>query len=147
MAHKEQAPIDKESMVQLVSTIFADLNIGMLIYQLEEPGNASSLRLLYANEAASHYTGADLTGRVGKRILEAFPALKDSDIPQSFHDIAHERRSRNLGSFEYDGDKAIERSHYAIKAFPMPSDCVGVAFENISVRKKVSDLVRQRPKK
>ena len=143
MASDERATIDRDSMVNLVSMIFAELNIGMLIYQVEDKGDESSLRLLYANKAASAYTGTDLSERVGKRILEAFPALEGSDVPTAFLEVAVGGRSRNLGSFEYSGDQTIERSHYSIKAFPMPSDCVGVAFENITVRKKVEDMLRQ----
>lgn len=132
-----------EAMTTVVSSIFTNLNIGLLIYQLEVPDEPRMLRLVYVNEAASNYTGADLRHRVGKYILDAFPGLAGSDLPRTYADIARGGRPVDLGSFEYPGDEAIEHSYYSVKAFPMPNDCVGIVFENITVRKQVQEMVRK----
>jgi len=40
------------------------------------------------------------------------------------------------------GDDNLERHYYAVKAFPMPNACVGVVFENISLRKKMDEMLK-----
>jgi hypothetical protein len=80
--------MDIDSMMDAVSSIFSELNIGLLIYHLEEEDNPRSLKLLYANRVASTYTGADLSERVGRHIVDAFPALANSHLPEVFSDVA-----------------------------------------------------------
>lgn len=136
-------PPNLEEIKQWVSAILAEVNVGLLIYHLEDASNSDSLRLLYANKAASEFTGADLGALVGRRILEAFPGLAEGDLPQAYADVVRNGRSLELGTTEYEGDDRVEQGFYSVKAFPMPSRCVGVIFENITVRKKVEELVKK----
>jgi hypothetical protein len=132
-----------EAMTDVVASIFTNLNVGLLIYQLEVNGEPRTLRLIYVNEAASDYTGADLAPRVGKFILDAFPGLAGSELPRTYAEVASGGRPVDLGSFEYPGDESIGHSYYSVKAFPMPHDCVGIIFENITVRKQVQEMVKK----
>lgn len=132
-----------DAMMRFVSSVLAELNIGLLIFHLEDPSEAHSLRLLYANHAASEYTEADLTPLIGQTILEAFPALTDSGLPETYAEVVRNQKSCNVGAFEYEGDGNVAKGHYAVKAFPMPNDCVGIAFENITVRRQLEDLVKK----
>jgi hypothetical protein len=84
-----------------------------------------------------------LGARVGQRILEAFPPLADSHLPDLYADVVRQNRSREAGAFEFPGDDEVERGYYAIKAFPMPRDCVGVAFENVTLRKRLEEIVAE----
>ncbi len=143
MDKKDQRSSPIEEMTTVVSSIFSNLNIGLLIYQLEVQDEPRTLRLVYVNEAASAFTGADLTRRVGKYILDAFPGLAGSELPRTYADVAKGGRPVDLGSFEYPGDEAIEHSYYSVKAFPMPNTCAGIVFENITVRKQVQEMVRK----
>lgn len=139
----EKRKAEIEAMTNVVSSIFTNLNVGLLIYQLEVPGEPRTLRLVYVNEAASNYTGADLTRRTGRFILDAFPGLAGSDLPRTYADVASGAKPVDLGSFEYPGDESIGHSYYAVKAFPMPHNCVGIIFENITVRKQVQEMVKK----
>ncbi len=145
MGHLEQFDsFDRDTIIKLADLLLGELNIGMLIFSLDFPDDPNSLKLLYANQAGSDYTGTDLSERVGKTILEAFPGLEGTSLPEEYAGVALSRRPRSLGSFEYDGDSTIERSFYSVKAFPMPHQCVGVAFENITARKKLEALLKSR---
>lgn len=138
--------VDFDTMVNLVSSILSELNVGLLIYRLEDPRKPDSLRLAYANRVASEYTRADLSGLIGKTIGEAFPALADSELPELYAEVARTRHPRNVGAFAYPGDERVGPGHYAVKAFPMPNDCVGIVFENITVRKQLEDLLKRQRK-
>lgn len=139
----KSTPPNLEDIKQWVSAILAEVNIGLLIYHLEDAADSKSLRLLYTNKAASEFTGADLSQLEGKRILDAFPALADGELPEAYADVVRNGRSIELGTTEYGGDDRVEQGFYSVKAFPMPSQCVGVIFENITVRKKVEELVKK----
>ncbi len=136
-------PPSVQTVVNAVSSLFAELNTGLLIYYLVDPGEPHSLTLVYANTMASRCTGTDVSRLVGKTIDEAFPALKDTDLPEAYAEVSTGKPSVNFGAFEYKGDERIEQSYFAVKAFPMPARCVGIVFENITLRKKVDELVRK----
>lgn len=132
-----------DAVVNTVASVFAELNTGLLIYHLGDPDEPGSLVLVYANAAASKYTGADLEAFVGNTIGEAFPSLSDTHIPSTYAQVSAGGKSVNLGAFEYKGDAHVQPGYFAIKAFPMPARCVGVVFENITLRKKLERLVQR----
>lgn len=134
--------LDQETMIRFVSLMFEQLNIGLLIYHLEDDDLPDSLRLKYANPAAGTYTGADLSPRIGKTILDAFPGMANTSLPDDYAEIVRSRKPRNFGVFEYRGDDDIDHSYYAVKAFPIPNNCLGVVFDNITARKKLESLVK-----
>ncbi|MGH7451752.1 MAG: hypothetical protein ACRENG_10430, partial [bacterium] len=74
-------------MASLIDAVFSEMNIGLLIYQMEDLNQASSLKLIYANRQASKYTGIDLSQQIGKPILEVFPSLAATDLPQIFAEV------------------------------------------------------------
>ena len=118
------------AILSFVDSIFSEINMGLLIYHLETPGDESQFRLIYANREASHCTGADLQEMVGKLILDAFPSLAKTDLPSTYLEIAEKKEPQGLGVVEYE-DEHLERRKYRVKAFPMPSACVGVLFETL----------------
>jgi hypothetical protein len=118
------------AILSFIDAIFRELNMGLFIYYMEHLDVPSSLKLIYANKEASRATGADLRQHIGKRIFEAFPNLAQSQIPKLFAEVANRKESRRVDEFEY-ADEKLKRRSYRVKAFPMPSDCVGVLFERI----------------
>jgi len=133
MADKYYVLPEYSAILSVVDAIFHHLNHGLLIYHLENPDRDDSLRLIYANQQASRYTGTDLQNRVGKPILQAFPGLAKGTLVADYAAVARTNRSRELGRVEY-VDGGIEPSSYTVKAFPMPGLCVGVLFESSDPR-------------
>ena len=134
---------DVDALVHFIGSIFADINLGLIVYHLEDPAEATSLRMVYVNHEASRYTGADLSGLVGKTILDAFPNLAETELPETYARVATEKKPEKLGTIAY-GDEHLEQSYYAVKAFPLPNGCMGVLFENITLRKQLSEKVQHR---
>lgn len=133
---------DLDTMTSLIDAIFSEMNVGLIVYQVENWNARDSLKLVYANKQASKYIGSDLRQMLGKYILEAFPALRQTDIPEQYLEVAQTKQSRTIGAFEY-GDVNVGKNYYALKAFPMPNDCVGVLFENITMRKQMEEMIKQ----
>ncbi len=131
-----------EVLVCIIDEVLGDFNMGLLIYHLENLGDPRTLKLIYANPAASRYTGVDLQPRVGKYIAEAFPPLTNTELPKAFQEVILKKEAARIGMVEY-SDHEIGRSAYSVKAFPMPNQCVGVVFENIALRKQVDALLKK----
>ncbi len=147
MSHSKPSPaLDFDTMVDVVSSILSEFNMGLLIYHLEDDDDPLSLRLAFANRVASEYTHADLSDRIGLTIGEAFPALATSELPEIYAEVAREKHSRNVGAYEYAGDSQVGRGFYAVKAFPMPHNSVGIVFENITVRKRLEEMLKRQQK-
>ena len=94
---------DIQSMISCIEAVFSEMNTGLVVYQLEDPATSSSLKLVYANQQAAKYAGLDFKPLLGKRILEAFPMLAHSGIPEQYAEVAKTKRACNLGAFEYSG--------------------------------------------
>lgn len=118
------------AILSFVDAVFVELNMGLFVYHVEDPTAPSSLRLIYANREASRCTGADMQPLVGRRILEAFPQLATTDIPRTYLEVATQQQSRRVGVVQYQDDN-LPPARYRVKAFPMPSDCVGILFERV----------------
>ncbi len=135
-----------QTMTSMIDAVFSEMNIGLVVYQLEDPAASSSLKLVYANKQAAKYADTDFNPLIGKYVLEAFPMLAHTGVPEQYAEVVKTRRSCNLGAFEYASGET-GKSYYALKAFPMPNDCVGVLFENITVRKQLEEMVKQQAEK
>ncbi|NUO78796.1 PAS domain-containing protein [candidate division KSB1 bacterium] len=132
---------DLDTMTGLIDAVFSEMNLGLLIYQMEDLDDVGTLKLVYANKQASKYTGTDLSILVGKYLAEAFPPLAQTDIPQQYAQVIRSKQSRTIGALQY-GDVNVDHGYYAIRAFPMPNDCAGILLENITLRKQLEDLVK-----
>ena len=113
-----------DSLISLIDELFADFNMGFLIYHIEDLNDVRTLKLIYANQEASKYTGADLQPRVGKYIHEAFPALEATEIPKAFHDVILKKEAMRIGMVDY-SDEQVEKALTQLKPFPCPINVWG----------------------
>jgi len=116
------------AILTFVDAIFAEINIGLLIYYVKDPTKIGSAKLIYANKQASRCTGTDLRHRVGMLIFEAFPGLEGTDASAAFQKVVNTGESSRVGLVEY-GDEDVKHAKYSTRAFPMPNSCLGVIFE------------------
>ena len=128
-----------QAEMQLYADAVHGMQLGFQIWQLESAADPYSLRLIVTNPAASELTGIPVEDILGKSILEAFPALAATKIPQTYADVVRSRQKYDLREVSYE-DERVEKSIFSVKAFPLPDRCVGVAFENITVRKQQEAL-------
>jgi len=119
------------AILSFIDAIFSEINIGLLIYHVENVADIQTARLIYANKQASKYTGTDLQELVGKFIFEAFPGLADTEIRRLYSEVVTEKQARLVGVIEY-SDERVKYGRYSTRAFPMPSSCLGVAFTEAS---------------
>ncbi len=119
--------------VKLYQDIAQNMTSGLYVYHLEKPDDPQSLRMVIANPKAGDLTGVAPQAIMGRHIGEAFPNLLETDIPQTYAELAKfggEWSSEDL----YYGDNRVVSSAYSVKAFGLPGNQVGVTFENITAR-------------
>ncbi len=113
-------------IVGVLDALLSELNVGLFIYHLGDPDDAKTLKLVYANREAARSTGLDIDKRLGKFILDAFPPLGETDLPQTFKEVVTTQTPRRI---EVPYAEEGKRVDYSVRAFPMPANCLGVLFE------------------
>lgn len=139
---KSQQIRSVEDLLSVMEQVFADMNVGILIYHLEDAKDERKLRFIYANREAAIYTRVDLQPRIGKYILDAFPSLRQTELPRQYFELAKKKGSRQIGVVKY-ADEEMQSGAYAVKAFSLPADCVCVLFEDVAIRKQVDEMMRK----
>jgi len=128
----ERRQVDES--VRLYDQIVENMQIGLYVYHLENMDDDSTLRAIASNPAATKFTGLEMADVLGMTIDEIFPNLRSKNIPQAFASVIRSQKAVELEDLDCDESGRITRA-LSIKAFPLPSNCVGVAFENITDRK------------
>ncbi len=124
-----------KATAQLYAEAVENMQVGLYIWQLADFEDPASLVMVATNPAASAFTGIPIKDVIGKRILEVFPALADTDILETYAGVVKSKMMVDLGEISY-GDDRIKQSTFAVKAFPLTEACVGVSFDDITERKK-----------
>lgn len=133
-----------QDRVQLYDDIVKRMQMGLLVWHLADLNDVQSFMLVECNPAAQEMfqLPGQLADFIGKPMKEVFPDLLESAFPKIYADIVRSSKERDLGEVRY-GDRKIPHGFYAIKAFPLPNQCVGLVFENISDRKQAEDALQQ----
>ena len=130
----ERRQVDES--VRLYDQIVENMQIGLYVYHLENIDDDSTLRAIASNPAATLFTGLEMADVLGMTIDEIFPQLRSKNIPQAFASVIRTQKAVELEDIDCDEGGRITRA-FSIKAFPLPNNCVGVAFENITARKRL----------
>ncbi|MEG4228892.1 PAS domain-containing protein [Microcoleus sp. N9_B2] len=128
----ERRQVDES--VRLYDQIVENMQIGLYVYHLENIDDDSTLRAIASNPAATRFTGLEMADVLGMTIDEIFPHLRSKNIPQAFASVILGQKAVEVEDIDCDEDGRITRA-FSIKAFPLPNNCVGVAFENITASK------------
>lgn len=107
------APHRLAEITQLAEEFFELAPIGMAILRLEDPADPASLRIIALNPAAH--------------------AASDVPAAAQLVEVMRSGVAANLGDRPGQHDPA---RLFTVTAFPMPPDCVGLLFEDITERRK-----------
>jgi PAS domain S-box-containing protein len=130
-----------EESLHQASDIINNMQIGLYVYELENPEDDRSLRMVAANPASGALTAVRPQNLTGKYIDEIFPSLRAVGIPKRFADVVRTGRAGEFEDVYYTNERNLE-SAYSVKAFPLPNQRVGVTFDNITERKLTDIALR-----
>jgi len=110
------------------ANVLDHMQIGVYVARLDDPRDAKTLRLVAANPAASQVTGVRDSEAIGRRPEEAFPALSHLDLSGTLAEVVRSGVQVTL-------DNVVTRdTAYAVHAFPLPDQGVGLTIEDITDR-------------
>ncbi len=135
-----------EQALQQSADIVHNIQLGIYIYQLENPDDDRSLRMISANPATEHLTGIPVEDKIGKTIDENFPGLREKGIPQLYAEVIRTQKPIEIEDIAYEDDRVIS-SAFSVKAFPLPNKQIGVSFEKITDRKRTEEALRKSEEK
>ena len=123
--------------IQLYADLVQAVQMGISVWNVSDPDDFGSIRLVASNHEASRQASVDLASAIGKSILEILPALRDSKLPALIAAVARDRVVRD----EPELRSVLERAHVmSVKAFPLGERTVGLAVDDVSVRVRAAHL-------
>lgn len=135
----ESSPV--ETAPDFLADLFRNVPVGMYVYELENPDDDRSLRLIAANPAATVFTGVKAEDIVGRRIDECFPGLRAKGIPRRYAEVVRSGRPTELDAFQYQ-DQRVSASVFSVKAFPLDRSRMCVVFEDITEQRRAESTLR-----
>lgn len=120
--------------------IFENIRVGLYICKLEDINDDKTLKVIGGNQAAADFTGVSIKDIIEKTLDESFPGLREKGIPQLYAEVIRSGEAKILEDLYY-GDDRVKYGAFSVKIFPLPNNCVGVSFENITERKQIEKLL------
>ncbi|HUR55624.1 MAG TPA: PAS domain S-box protein, partial [Gemmataceae bacterium] len=129
-----------ENAVRLFADVTEHIPVGLLVYQLDA-ADPPTLRVRSGNPFAARVLGVPLGEAAGRLVTDVFPAIPD-ELVRRYATVAASGVPDDLGEFRYGDDRVAER-WWAVQAFPLPERSVGVAFQDVTDRKRAENEVRR----
>ena len=124
--------LPSQTILGLYPEIMRELSVGVVLMLLEDPSDVKTFRIVDANRAAAEITGSPLQMLIGKTLAD-FPKLLETPIPGQWLAALRSGEALNLGEIAY-GDEHIRKGVYSVQVFPLSSNFLGVAFEDVTDR-------------
>ena len=132
-----------EQALLQAANIFNNIQQGLLIYRLDDLNDDKSLRMIAVNPASTQLLGFSENDMIGKTLDEIFPNLRKRKIPQQYAEVVRTQIPIEFDDVFYE-DNEVSAGSFSAKVFPLPDQCVGIAFENVSERRKTELELRDR---
>ncbi len=128
--------LSERTSLRQAANVLDHMQLGVYVARLDDPKDERTMRLVSANPAASTVTGVRDSDALGRRPEEAFPALAHLDLSGILAEVVRSGVRVTLDNV-VTGDTA-----YAVHAFALPDQGVGLAIEDISERNRVEQRTR-----
>jgi len=129
-----------QTVLGLYPELVRELPVGVVLLLLEDPSDVKTFKIVDANPAAAEMTGSTTRTLLGKTLAD-FPKLLDTSVPGQWLAALRSGAPRDLGEISY-GDERIRQGVYSVRVFPLSSNFLGVAFENVTDRNVADRMLR-----
>src|SRR5258708_25130306 len=141
-AHEANSAVSlqDQTILGLFPEFLRELPVGVVLLLLEDPSDARTFRIVDANRAAAEIAGSTIQMLIS-RTLADFPKLLETPIPGQCLTALRSGQALNLGEISY-GDERVRHGVYSVRVFPLSSNFLGVAFEDVTERKLAERILR-----
>ena len=132
----ETARTEAESSVRGYADFIEGIPIALAILRLDDLDDAGSIRVVIGNPASVQLVGLVREEVIGRRLSDLFDA--DPELLENLADVV-----RLNASFERPSiDLAMQDGIYALRALPLPDQCIGISLEDVTKRARVAESLR-----
>jgi len=121
----------RDEQLRLHADIVKHIQIALAVWEVGDPDDPSTVRLVAYNPAAEAVARTTLPDKIGNSVVEIFPYAARGQTPELLTSVARDGRVREVvvdrSRNPIDPHRAV-----AMKAFPLPGKRVGLAVEDIT---------------
>lgn len=121
------AELRRDERLRLFAEIVDHMELGLSIWRTD----AGAFRLVASNVANERMTGIALAS-IGQPLATCFPAANESEIPRLLASVDAAHAHRELSTCRL--AKLPGAPTFAVKAFALPDQCVGLVLEDVTLR-------------
>jgi two-component system, cell cycle sensor histidine kinase and response regulator CckA len=130
-----------DKQLQMHTDILAQMPAAVMVWQLDDLDDSTSLRLVFANREANVATGCSLDDCIGIRFSDvACSPAAISDV-EPYASVARTGIPEDLGEHP-SSHQPNARRWYHVQALPLPDRCVGVVFQDVTERRALTEQLR-----
>lgn len=136
MIARDLAPSPREVHLMRCAEVVEAMQLGLHVYQLEDLSDDQTLRVVQVNPASHRITGLREADLIGGTIDENYPDVRPRNLAQFCVDVVRNQRPVEMEEL-FEDRTSGRKLTFAIKVFPLSSQCVGAIFENITKRRAI----------
>ncbi len=121
----------RDQELRLYADIVRHMQIGVGVWEVADPNDPGSARLVAFNPAAEAIARTSLADKIGRSVVDILPYSVGGRTPELLTSVAREGRVREA-VVERSRDPLDPNRAVAMKAFPLPGGRVGLAVEDIT---------------
>lgn len=121
----------RDQELRLYADIVKHMQIAVGVWEVADPKDANTTRLVAFNPAAETIARTTLADKIGRSVLEILPYAAGGRTPELLLEVAREGRVREA-IVERSRDPANPNRAVSMKVFPLPGGRVGLAVEDIT---------------
>ena len=129
------------AQIESYADIVENIRLGLNVYRVEATADGHKIWCVSGNPAAERMTGVTARDLVGRTIGEVYPELRKTGLLEKALMVHNTRAPVEIVDFWY-GDSRVPHGFWNFTIFPLPNDCVGIAFQNVTERRRAADALR-----
>lgn len=126
--------------IRLYAEIVRSVQIGMMVWKVEESASPSAITLAAINPAAERITGERTGTRHGCALSDVFCAAEDEPLAKLVCKVAETGGVHELSEHRF-AERPDVLQVFRIKAFPLPGTGVGLAIEDVSAEARARAIL------
>lgn len=128
--------------LQIYKDVAKNTQIGLSIWWMENTADVKTFKPVALNPAAELFLGLKSEDALEKSMIEIFPGILNTEVPSILAEVVRSGKAKELGEV-YHSHKKKPNAVFSLKAFPLPSSCIGISFEDITERKKAEEALQK----